>query len=108
MIFCPVKSSSLTYHILLVSHTQVEMSLQRGHVKQFSYIHATNMIRPQLKWVDKIDNSPAPFRPIIKHKPNALRPLPTGDEQHKHLQVTVLLEGFHYQNVDCIATYLSA
>ena len=62
-----------------ILHSQVELSLQRGHIQQFSYIHATNMIRPQLKWADKIDNSSAPFRPIIKHKPNALRPLPTGD-----------------------------
>jgi hypothetical protein len=32
--------------------------------------------RPQLKFADKIDNSPSkPFEPIIKEKPNALKPL---------------------------------
>ena len=73
-------SSYLKYKKVLnyVLRSQVEASLQRGHVKHFGYIHATNMIRPQLKWADKIDNSHAPFQPIIKHKPNALRPLPTG------------------------------
>ena len=56
----------------------MEQSLQRGHVKKLSYIHSSNMMRPQLKWADKIDNSDAPFRPIIQHKPNALKPLPSS------------------------------
>ncbi|XP_065904927.1 exosome complex component 10-like isoform X1 [Dysidea avara] len=60
---------------------KVEQSLQRGHVKKVSYIHSSNMMRPQLKWADKIDNSNTPFRPIIKHKPNALKPLPSIDVQ---------------------------
>ena len=33
-------------------------------------------MRPQLKFKDKIDNSPAPFVPKLTKKPNALKPLP--------------------------------
>ena len=36
---------------------------------------AKNIQRPQLKFKDKVDNSNTPFIPIIKRKPNALRPL---------------------------------
>jgi ribonuclease D len=42
-------------------------------------IHAQNIIRPQLKFKDKIDNSvSAPFKPKISNKPNSLRELDTG------------------------------
>ncbi|XP_043202415.1 exosome component 10-like [Amphibalanus amphitrite] len=36
---------------------------------------ATNIERPQLSFRRKVDNSPAPFEPIISDKPHALRPL---------------------------------
>ena len=36
---------------------------------------AKNIQRPQLKFKDSIDNSNTPFIPIIKSKPNALKPL---------------------------------
>ncbi|KAI8517164.1 Exosome component 10 [Branchiostoma belcheri] len=47
-------------------------------------LHARNIERPQLKFKDKIDNSNTPFIPIIRHKPNALRPLPKYDQQKRH------------------------
>lgn len=36
---------------------------------------AKNIQRPQLKFDDKIDNSPKPWQPRIKDKPNSLKPL---------------------------------
>lgn len=41
----------------------------------FRFLMAKNIQRPQLRFKDKIDNSNTPFIPIIKRKPNALRPL---------------------------------
>lgn len=41
-------------------------------------VHAQNILRPQLKFDDKIDNSNRPFVRKITHKPNALRPLDYG------------------------------
>ncbi|PIK40394.1 putative exosome component 10 [Apostichopus japonicus] len=43
--------------------------------QSFHMMYAKNTIRPQLKFEVKVDNSNVPFRPIIKHKPNALKPL---------------------------------
>lgn len=40
---------------------------------------AKNIQRPQLRFKDKIDNSNTPFIPVIKRKPNALRPLEMGE-----------------------------
>ena len=34
------------------------------------------VIKSQLSFKDKIDNSNLPFIPKLRHKPNALRPLP--------------------------------
>uniref|UniRef100_A0A671FGI0 Exosome complex component 10 n=1 Tax=Rhinolophus ferrumequinum TaxID=59479 RepID=A0A671FGI0_RHIFE len=42
----------------------------------FRLLHAKNIIRPQLKFREKIDNSNTPFLPKIFVKPNAQKPLP--------------------------------
>ncbi|KAF6108642.1 exosome component 10 [Phyllostomus discolor] len=42
----------------------------------FRLLHAKNIIRPQLRFREKIDNSNTPFRPKIFVKPNAQKPLP--------------------------------
>ncbi|XP_006866453.1 PREDICTED: exosome component 10 isoform X2 [Chrysochloris asiatica] len=42
----------------------------------FRLLHAKNIIRPQLKFREKIDNSNTPFVPKIFIKPNAQKPLP--------------------------------
>lgn len=39
------------------------------------FLHAKNILRPQLRFQEKPDNSNVPFVPIIKEKPNALKPL---------------------------------
>jgi len=49
---------------------------KHGRSKSFRLIQAYNIMRPQLKFKDKIDNSPAPFVPKLTKKPNALKPLP--------------------------------
>ncbi|XP_013778141.1 LOW QUALITY PROTEIN: exosome component 10-like [Limulus polyphemus] len=41
----------------------------------FRLLTAKNIQRPQLIFKDKIDNSRSPFIPIIKEKPNSLKPL---------------------------------
>lgn len=41
-------------------------------------MYAKNTPRPQLKFAEEVDNSNVPFKPIIKYKPNALKPLETG------------------------------
>uniref|UniRef100_T1J4B6 Exosome complex component 10 homolog n=1 Tax=Strigamia maritima TaxID=126957 RepID=T1J4B6_STRMM len=41
----------------------------------YSLLTAKNILQPQLKFTDKINNSEKPFQPIIKEKPNSIRPL---------------------------------
>jgi exosome complex exonuclease RRP6 len=49
-----------------------------------------HLLRPQLKFVDIIDNSNSPWKPIISYKPNALKPLQNletvSPEMKTHLQ----------------------
>lgn len=49
--------------------------------QSFHMMYAKNTTRPQLKFEEKVDNSNVPFRPIIRHKPNALKPLVLDQEQ---------------------------
>uniref|UniRef100_M3YYC0 Exosome complex component 10 n=2 Tax=Mustela putorius furo TaxID=9669 RepID=M3YYC0_MUSPF len=42
----------------------------------FRLLHAKNIVRPQLKFREKVDNSNTPFLPKIFIKPNAQKPLP--------------------------------
>ncbi|XP_054994844.1 exosome component 10 isoform X1 [Sorex araneus] len=42
----------------------------------FRLLHAKNIVRPQLKFREKVDNSNTPFVPKIFVKPNAQKPLP--------------------------------
>nr|XP_033777865.1 exosome component 10 isoform X2 [Geotrypetes seraphini] len=44
--------------------------------KTFQLLHAKNIVRPQLKFREKIDNSNTPFIPKLFIKPNAQKPLP--------------------------------
>ena len=48
---------------------------QQTNVDKVRFLHAKNILRPQLKFKEKPDNSNVPFVPIIKEKPNALKPL---------------------------------
>ncbi|KAL1923207.1 uncharacterized protein VTP21DRAFT_9583 [Calcarisporiella thermophila] len=61
--------------------TQTAVVTQVASKKNLDYklIHAQNIIRPQLKFKDKIDNSAStPFIPKITYKPNAKVPLDTS------------------------------
>ncbi|KAJ7306355.1 hypothetical protein JRQ81_009699 [Phrynocephalus forsythii] len=42
----------------------------------FHLLHAKNILRPQLRFREKVDNSNTPFVPKLFVKPNALKPLP--------------------------------
>ncbi|XP_011647610.1 exosome component 10 [Pogonomyrmex barbatus] len=46
-----------------------------------------NIQRPQLMFKDKIDNSPKPWMPRIKEKPNSLKPLVLYVEEGEHGEV---------------------
>lgn len=67
----------------------------------FRFLMAKNIQRPQLKFKDKIDNSNTPFIPIIKRKPNALRPLEINcsntDSRPENLQVPSAIADFVHQ-----------
>nr|XP_039255855.1 exosome component 10-like [Styela clava] len=47
-----------------------------GKQQTFKLFHAHNIMRPQTKFKDKIDNSNLPFVPKITEKPNAVKQLP--------------------------------
>ncbi|XP_021574143.1 exosome component 10 [Carlito syrichta] len=49
---------------------------KKAKSETFRLLHAKNIIRPQLKFREKIDNSNTPFLPKIFIKPNAQKPLP--------------------------------
>ncbi|XP_016004878.2 exosome component 10 isoform X1 [Rousettus aegyptiacus] len=49
---------------------------KKSKSETFRLLHAKNIIRPQLKFREKIDNSNTPFLPKIFIKPNAQKPLP--------------------------------
>ncbi|KFO31594.1 exosome component 10 isoform X2 [Fukomys damarensis] len=49
---------------------------KKAKSETFRLLHAKNIIRPQLRFREKIDNSNTPFLPKIFVKPNAQKPLP--------------------------------
>ncbi|XP_021099117.1 exosome component 10 isoform X2 [Heterocephalus glaber] len=51
---------------------------KKAKSETFRLLHAKNIIRPQLKFREKMDNSNTPFLPKIFVKPNAQKPLPQG------------------------------
>ncbi|XP_029434988.1 exosome component 10 [Rhinatrema bivittatum] len=51
-------------------------SNRRTKSETFRLLHAKNIVRPQLKFREKIDNSNTPFIPKLFIKPNAQKPLP--------------------------------
>ena len=48
---------------------------QHTNENKMRFLHARNILRPQLKFKEKPDNTNVPFVPIIREKPNALKPL---------------------------------
>lgn len=60
-------------------------------VASFRLLSAKNILRPQLKFKEKINNKSGPFVPKIKEKPHSLKPLAIlvelddmGDEEFSH------------------------
>ncbi|XP_056129883.1 exosome component 10 isoform X2 [Lampris incognitus] len=48
-----------------------------GRGETFRLLQAKNIVRPQLRFKEKVDNSNTPFIPKIFIKPNAIKPLPS-------------------------------
>ncbi|XP_054464989.1 exosome component 10 [Anoplopoma fimbria] len=70
----------------------------------FRLLHAKNVVRPQLKFKEKVDNSNTPFIPKIFIKPNATKPLPSyftnkqiRKERPEDLDVPAALADFIHQ-----------
>ena len=59
----------------LMLRASLRQSTPGSGYKSAKLMVAKNISRPQLNFKDKVDNSARPFVPIIKEKPNALRPL---------------------------------
>lgn len=56
-----------------------EGSTKKKKSTTFRLLMAKNIQRPQLKWIDSIDNSNTPFIPKLGAKPNALKPFKQMD-----------------------------
>jgi len=65
----------------------------------YKLLMAKNIQRPQLKWLDKIDNSNTPFVPYIKHKPHALKPL-EEDYSRGERETDAISDFIHEQRVN--------
>ncbi|XP_069466040.1 exosome complex component 10 isoform X2 [Ambystoma mexicanum] len=61
-------------------------SQKRTKSATFRLLHAKNILRPQLKFKEKVDNSNTPFIPKLFIKPNAQRPLPAVLANHRERQ----------------------
>lgn len=66
---------------------------------KYQLLTAKNILRPQIKFADKIDNSNSCFVPIIKDKPNSIKPLSIilekfGDEESFSHPYEVEIEKF--------------
>ncbi|XP_042650865.1 exosome component 10 [Tyto alba] len=80
-------------------------SHKRTQSETFRLLHAKNIVRPQLKFREKIDNSNTPFVPKLFIKPNALKPLPEAltksgrerKERPEDLDVPAALADFIHQ-----------
>ncbi|XP_060132225.1 exosome component 10 isoform X1 [Zootoca vivipara] len=78
---------------------------KRTRSETFRLLHAKNIVRPQLKFREKVDNSNTPFVPKLFVKPNALKPLPEvlsksrreRKERPEDLDVPAALADFLYQ-----------
>ncbi|CAN7986364.1 unnamed protein product [Ixodes hexagonus] len=57
-------------------HTSWNKKLSKdAKSSQFHLMAARNVVRPQLTFREKVDNSHSPFVPIIRYKPHSIRPL---------------------------------
>ncbi|XP_072282057.1 exosome complex component 10 isoform X2 [Pyxicephalus adspersus] len=77
---------------------------KKGKTQTFRLLQAKNILRPQLKFKEKIDNSNTPFVPKIFIKPNAQKPLPEilrnkreREQRPEDLDVPAALADFIHQ-----------
>jgi len=73
----------------------------------YKLLLAKNITRPQLRWMDKVDNSNLPFVPYIKYKPNSVNPsednrpdrhiLEDMDQQQHHAVDLSSKHPYHYE-----------
>ncbi|KAM5132574.1 exosome complex component 10 [Mantella aurantiaca] len=77
---------------------------KKGRSQTIRLLHAKNILRPQLKFKDKVDNSNTPFVPKIFIKPNAQKPLaeilrnkPNRQRRPEDLDVPAALADFIHQ-----------
>ena len=59
----------LLRHTLNLGNQQAAQGKGAG---TYSMVHAKNIVRPQLRWEQKVDNTNTPFVTFIAHKPNAV------------------------------------
>nr|XP_060614876.1 exosome component 10 isoform X1 [Anolis sagrei ordinatus] len=78
---------------------------KRSRPETFRLLHARNILRPQLRFREKVDNSNTPFVPKLFVKPNAMKPLPEvlsksrreRQERPEDLDVPAALADFLHQ-----------
>ncbi|XP_062821939.1 exosome complex component 10 isoform X2 [Anolis carolinensis] len=78
---------------------------KRSRPETFRLLHARNILRPQLRFREKVDNSNTPFVPKLFIKPNAMKPLPEvlsksrreRQERPEDLDVPAALADFLHQ-----------
>ena len=60
---------------MVCSVSDWNQGIKRKHDVVYNLLSAKTIHRPQSHFKDKIDNRSLPFVPIIKDKPNSIRPL---------------------------------
>uniref|UniRef100_A0A4W6CD38 Exosome complex component 10 n=1 Tax=Lates calcarifer TaxID=8187 RepID=A0A4W6CD38_LATCA len=73
----PVMPAGFQPPKIVVSSWNRKSSGSGSRSETFRLLHAKNVARPQLKFMEKVDNSNTPFVPKIFIKPNAIKPLPS-------------------------------
>ncbi|XP_018079931.1 exosome component 10 L homeolog isoform X1 [Xenopus laevis] len=87
---------------------------KKGKNETFRLLHAKNILRPQLKFKEKIDNSNTPFVSKLFVKPNAQKPLPEvlrkrleTQQRQEDLDVpSALAEFIHQQRMNISEEYM--
>ena len=59
---------------IVQSALDIDPCVQGSPAASFKLLSAKNILRPQLKFKEKIRNKPGPFVPKIKEKPHSLKP----------------------------------
>ncbi|KAI4823829.1 hypothetical protein KUCAC02_012386 [Chaenocephalus aceratus] len=100
----PVLPAGFQAPKIVVSSWNRKGSGSGSRSETFRLLHAKNIVRPQLKFREKVDNSNTPFVPKIFIKPNAVKPLPSyftnkqiRKERPEDLDVPAALADFIHQ-----------